>query len=508
VARLRTRLSRPVADLVLEATRALRLDVETTARAHRTGGVGTAHLDRLADEAAAFADAAPQAGLVEFLAYLDAAQEQERGLRRAAEVHLGSRVQVATVHAAKGLEWDVVAVVGMSEGVFPSGSRTGGAWLTDAGTLPYPLRGDASRLPTIDLAGTADQGAAAAAVTALCDAGRVVDLAEERRLAYVALTRARHVLLCHGHRWGAPTRPRDASPFLCEVAAVPGVQTDVWVDDPGERPDGGHGPPVWPYDVLGHRRVAVEDGAALVRKALAATGPGQEPAPIDPSTSPWALETQLLLAERAAAGRRDRLVAPSHLSASALVALRRDAPGFLADLRRPMPRRPQPAARRGTAFHAWVEQFYGDPQLLDLDELPGAADALDAPVGLDVEQLREAFLASPWAHRSPREVEAPFELVLGDVVVRGRADAVFDDGDGLLVVDWKTGPPAEQPDEVAARAVQLATYRLAFASLHSLPVHRVRAAFHHVREGRTVYGVDLAGREQLERLLAALKGRW
>jgi DNA helicase-2/ATP-dependent DNA helicase PcrA len=85
---------------------------------------------------------------------------------------------------------------------------------------------------------------------------------------------------------------------------------------------------------------------------------------------------------------------------------------------------------------------------------------------------------------------------------------VFDDGDGLLVVDWKTGPPAEQPDEVAARAVQLATYRLAFASLHSLPVHRVRAAFHHVREGRTVYGVDLAGREQLERLLAALKGGW
>jgi DNA helicase-2/ATP-dependent DNA helicase PcrA len=503
LARMRTRLARPVSDLVVEAARVLRLDVETAARACRTGGVGTAHLDRLADEAAAFAELAPAAGLAEFLAYLVAAQEQERGLRRAAEVHLGARIQVATVHAAKGLEWDVVAVAGLCEGVFPAGSRTGGAWLTDAGTLPYPLRGDAARLPVLDVASAHDQAELAAAVSALVAEGRLVDLAEERRLAYVALTRARRVLLCHGYRWGATTRPRDPSAFLREVAAVPGVQVDVWVDDPGERPDDGQHPPVWPYDVLGRRRPAVQQGADLVRDALM-----HPPTPADLGSGRWAREAQLLLAERAAAHRRDRPAPPSHLSASALVALRRDPDGFAAELRRPMPRRPLPQARQGTAFHAWVEQFYGDPQLLDLDELPGAADAAHAPFALDLEQLQQAFLASPWAHRTPREVEAPFELVLGDVLVRGRADAVFDDdAEGLVVVDWKTGPPPADDAEVSARSVQLAVYRLAFASLHGLPLERVRAVFHHVREGCTVSGVDLAGREALEALASTLAGR-
>jgi DNA helicase-2/ATP-dependent DNA helicase PcrA len=515
VARLRARLSRPLVDVVADAVRTLRLDVETSARACRTGGVGTAHLDRLADEAAAFAELSPQAGLVEFLAYLSAAQEQERGLRRAAEVHLGARIQVATVHAAKGLEWDVVAVAGLCDGVFPATGRSGAAWVSDPGTLPYPLRGDAARLPRLDLAGPADQSQLASAVARLVEDGRVLDLAEERRLAYVALTRARHVLLCHGHRWGTPARPREPSAFLHAVAGVPGVQVDVWVEDPGERPGPGEHPPVWPVDLLGPRRADVEQGAALVRAAVAGgdgdLGPGvasgrlaDAEAGLSPAAAGWAREVELLLAERAAAGRRAALPQPAHLAASQLVALRRDAEAFAVDVRRPMPRRPRPEARRGTAFHTWVEQFYGDPQLLDLDELPGASDAGDPPAGHDLEQLQQAFLAAGWGERTPREVEAAFELVLGEVVVRGRADAVFDDGDGLLVVDWKTGPPPRDPAEAQARSTQLAVYRLAFAALHGLPLERVRAAFHHVREGVTIAGSDLAGRDELDDLVRRL----
>jgi DNA helicase II / ATP-dependent DNA helicase PcrA len=70
--------------------------------------------------------------------------------------------------------------------------------------------------------------------------------------------------------------------------------------------------------------------------------------------------------------------------------------------------------------------------------------------------------------------------------VRGRADAVFSEGDGLVVVDWKTGPPPTAPAEIAARSAQLAAYRQAFADLHGLAPQQVRAVFHHVRENLTI----------------------
>jgi DNA helicase-2/ATP-dependent DNA helicase PcrA len=504
VTRLRARLARPVTDVVADAVRVLRLDVETRSRAARTGGVGGAHLDRLVDEAAAFAQAAPAAGIVEFVAYLAAAEQQERGLRRAAEVHLGSRLQVATVHAAKGLEWDVVAVAGLCEGVFPPRSRTGGAWLSDPGTLPYPLRGDAARLPHLSLEGLADQSDLCSRVTALKQQGREIELQEERRLAYVAVTRSRHVLLCSGYRWGDGVSAREPSPFLRQVAEVPGVVVDHWVDEPGEAPDATVDPPVWPHDVLGRHRGAVESGAALVRAALDAPEVSP-PAPVAGSAraAEWAREVDLLLAERAAARRRPAVPPPTHLSASALVAATRDPHRWAEQQRRPMPSAPRPAARQGTAFHAWVEQLYGDPQLLDLDELPGAADAASDVVDDDLAVLQAAFRQSGWAERTPREVEAPFEMVVDGVVLRGRADAVFDDGDGLLVVDWKTGPPPRDEAELAARSVQLAVYRLAFAALHGRPVAQVRAAFHHVREQRSLTGDGLADEATLRALVRA-----
>lgn len=492
--RLRSRLSRPVADVVVDAVRVLGLDVETEARAARTGGVGSAHLERLVEEAAAFADLAPQAGLVELLGYLDAAERQERGLRRAVEVHLASRVQVLTIHAAKGLEWDVVVVPGMCDGLFPALGRTGAAWVSDAGTLPYPLRGDAARLPRL-ASGAVDQADLARRVAGFVEEGREVDRAEERRLAYVAVTRARSMLLCHGHRWGRGVRVLEPSPFLREVAEVEGVVVDRWVDDPGERPDPDGAAPAWPYDVLGRHRRALTDGAARVRAARPAAGGALRSA----RGARWAEEVDLLLAEQEARGARTRSVlAPSHLSASQLVGLRRDPERHLAALRRPVPTAPNPRARAGTAFHAWVERRYGRPALLDLDELPGAAD--DGPVSEDLAELQRAFLASEWAERSPREVESSFEMVIAGTVVRGRADAVFDEPPGLLVVDWKTGPPPQDPHEVAARSVQLAVYRLAFAELHGLRPAQVQAAFHHVREGLTIRGAEL-GEDELAGLV-------
>jgi DNA helicase-2/ATP-dependent DNA helicase PcrA len=485
VAAVRSRVHRPLPELVADAVAVLGLDTETSARAHRTGAAGSSHLDRLVDEAAAFAEVAGHAGLAEFLDYLVAGEEQERGLRRAADVHLGSRVQLLTVHAAKGLEWDVVAVAGMSDGGFPTRSRVGGAWLTDPGTLPYPLRGDGAALPALDTVGVDDQSDLAVRVDAVYAAGRDEHLAEERRLAYVAVTRARTALVCHGYRWGDGQRPLDPSPFLVELAEHPDVVVEVWADDPGPAPDPSLDAPRWPVDPLGRHRPAIQAGAEHVRAALEQSQPRRDG--LAGRAADWDEEVSLLLAERDAEQTRARQVLlPSHLTATTLVLASSDPEQTLSTMRRPMPSRPRVHARRGTAFHAWVEQYYGRPGLLDIDELPGSADAAAPSPSADLDDLREAFLASAWAARQPMAVEAPFEMVVDDTVVRGRADAVFADGDGIVVVDWKTGPPPRTGAEAAQRSTQLAVYRAAFAALHGLDPSRVRAVFHHIAENVTV----------------------
>lgn len=226
----------------------------------------------------------------------------------------------------------------------------------------------------------------------------------------------------------------------------------------------------------------------------------------------WRSDIDVLLAERARRGARETIEVelPERLSVSQLVLLRRDPVLLARALRRPLPAAPNPQARRGNVFHTWLETRYGVPRLLDVDELPGAAD--EHIVGDAEEELRElqdAFERSEWAARQPTEVEAPFELVIDGVVIRGRADAVFplevpDGGSGLEVIDWKTGPPPRDPRAQAARSVQLAAYRLAWAQLSGLELGQVRAGFHHVRENQTVRPVDLLDRAGLVQLVRSV----
>jgi DNA helicase-2/ATP-dependent DNA helicase PcrA len=170
-----------------------------------------------------------------------------------------------------------------------------------------------------------------------------------------------------------------------------------------------------------------------------------------------------------------------------------------------MPRQPHPAGRRGTAFHAWVERYLGAAAMVDLLDLPGAADD-DAAHDDDLAQLIERFLATEWAHRRVVAVEVPLETPVDGTVVRGRVDAVFarDDG-GVVIVDWKTGAP---PSGAAARsrAVQLAAYRLAWHRLHGVPLDRIGAAFCYVATGETVRPADLLGEAELVALLRAIDG--
>ncbi|QUF07449.1 ATP-dependent helicase [Actinosynnema pretiosum subsp. pretiosum] len=215
----------------------------------------------------------------------------------------------------------------------------------------------------------------------------------------------------------------------------------------------------------------------------------------------WARDVDVLLAERAAAmDRRERVLLPEHLSVSQLVELATDPDQLARRLRRPLPFPPNPLARRGTAFHTWLERRFGAVRLLELDELPGAADEDAVPDG-ELGRLQEAFLASAWADRTPHAVEVPFEAEVDGLAVRGRMDAVFADPDGgWTVVDWKTGRVPEA-DRVPSLSVQLAAYRLAWASLSGSPVELVRAAFHYVRDDRTLRPADLLDAEGLRALI-------
>jgi DNA helicase-2/ATP-dependent DNA helicase PcrA len=508
--------------------------VEVAARPDRDPATARAHLDRFADVAADFAEGAEVASLGAFLAYLSAAALREDGLEPGTVEVEPDRVQLLTVHGAKGLEWDTVAVAGLTAQVFPSPAR-GGDWTRDPRALPAALRGDAPDLPRLDLAGVTDQPGADRVRARYQDRWAELTALEERRLCYVAVTRARRVLLCSGYWWDDASRPRGPSDFLTEIrdacrTSARGESPDVWADPPGDgEPNPLLAEPVrasWPVDPLGERRAAVEAGAELVRAALAAEPAGRpepEPAvaryrrrlpvaagqqalfdPAVPDAQTWAGEAELLLAERdrlahATAAAVD-VPLPAHLSVTALVALRRDPEELARQIRRPMPHRPAPLTRRGTAFHAWLEERYGGARLLDLDELPGAADAAAAP-DEDLALLQERFATSEWAQRRPEEIEVPFETTVGGLVLRGRIDAVFaDDDGGWTVVDWKTGA---EPTGTARRAaeVQLAAYRLAWADLAGVPVRRVRAAFHYVRSNRTVRPADLLDAARLRALV-------
>ena len=94
-------------------------------------------------------------------------------------------------------------------------------YLGGIGVLPFPLRGDADGLPVFDLDDALDQKDVAAALTAFGKAWREHDEREERRLAYVAVTRPRRLLLCSGYWWGdGVKRPRGPSVFLREIQAA------------------------------------------------------------------------------------------------------------------------------------------------------------------------------------------------------------------------------------------------------------------------------------------------
>ncbi len=218
----------------------------------------------------------------------------------------------------------------------------------------------------------------------------------------------------------------------------------------------------------------------------------------DPRVAVWDAELERLVAEQERMARAEAAVPwPGSVSATGVMAYLRDPDEFLLSVVRPMPRQPSRSARFGTRFHEWIERQLApgaSQALVDLDLVPGREDA-EVRDEAELAELSAAFLASPFGQRADGRLEIPFALSLGGQVVRGRIDAVFPDGDGWLVVDWKTNRSHD------ADPLQLAIYREAWADLQDVPPSRVRAAFYYVRDDALVEPDELPDRDWLEELL-------
>ncbi len=231
--RLREHVTRPLADLIAEVERALSLDIEVAARPGGDMAAARADLDAFTDVAVTFAGDQPEPTLGAFIAYLAAAQQEEFGLETG-RVGESDTVKLLTVHAAKGLQWPAVFIPGLAAGeksrVFPARPKAPTRWTRNPRLIPFPLRGDAADLPAL----TSLDADSVAEFNEACAAR---DLAEERRLAYVAATRAAFWLGCSGYWWGEATAPLGPSVFLTEVRAAcdAGAGTVAqWADQPAQ----------------------------------------------------------------------------------------------------------------------------------------------------------------------------------------------------------------------------------------------------------------------------------
>ncbi len=282
---------------------------------------------------------------------------------------------------------------------------------------------------------------------------------------------------------------------------------------------------MWPLDPLGPypgdrgpgRRAAVESGAALVRVAEAALAASADQLPFDlrpplpGRPGEWRADVDRLLAERErllAARHGSTVELPAQLSVSQLVELDRDPASSPARIRRPVPRAPAPWARRGTRFHTWLEQRWNAQTLLDVDELPGAADETAEDRTSTSCARRSSAASGPT--RTPAQVEVPFEMALGESGSAGRCCAggwtPCSGGRGRLV--RRRLEDRTPTDRCRRRGRGRAARRLPPGL--GAPVrppgrrdlHRVRAAFHYVRSDETVEPAHLLDADGLRALIA------
>ena len=469
----------------------------------------------------------PGATLSGFLNWLSAGEDEEASFADLDFEVDNAAVQIITIHAAKGLEWDWVAVPNLNKKTFPSAKSN--IWITQRNVLPYPLRSDRAHLPELELK----------TQTVLTAKGKVSSkkgllgpyqeeagqytLREESRLAYVAFTRAKSRLLL-GHCWferqtqaerlpsqfflvaqdphqhiftdvevsgavngadaetsGGSTAetenlltPFNAETFAQEATrlgiALPSVEwpeTEVTsIPEKTQNPNQDRfDAGVWPALPWTQTRQDFAHAVAATEAALA-SGKFADGISQDAAEETERRLGQLLHQPQTRLGTGDLL---GRISATGMARLAQDSEGYLLQRLRPLPQEPSAAARLGTYMHAWIASQLENEDVLIFDAGMENGFTSEQRKLLHKWQQHYADLELLRRLRRPR-VEFNGELYVeeaGGAVIPLRIDAQFVEAQTgkIWILDWKTGR-RPTPENYAQWLHQLGIYRLYWLQAH------------------------------------------
>lgn len=375
--------------------------------------------------------------LKEFVEYLDLFQ-QAGGQINLTEESGKDAVQLMTVHAAKGLEFEHVFILRLTRGAFPGYQRKPVLEFPDDLMKEERPRGD-------------------------------FHVQEERRLFYVALTRARARLTLTAVVDGKRNKP---SAFLDDILQNPALaKRDIERLSPPDEPgaDAGSAQPAAPKK--------------------------------DAELFPAARQEALVFSEiaRWAAQYRPPIAEPLQLSASSIDTYRTCPQKYLFSYGWKLRSGPHAAMSFGSVMHTTIKHFLSETRKgnrVTFEEVTTIFEREWTPAGFEddyqqdeykkagIEQLR-VFHGAMIAE--PQEIDAQekaFELPMDDnILVTGRMDQINKFGPGQReIVDYKTGRPKTEED--ARKDFQLSLYALAAREV--LEFSPARLVFHYLQDNSRV----------------------
>ena len=510
---IRSLIGADVIDLLRATVQELRIDIELESHERysaTSSATARENLNAFGDAIRSFLNVSPDRSLRAVLEWLEHAQREDELPAFVPPPEPGA-VQIITVHSAKGLEWDYVAVPRQSERDFPSAPQsTRGEFAV--GALPDVCRGDRAARPVCRWQEAETQQEVRDLIAEYQNKHASLQYEEELRLIYVAYTRAKHGMLLTGAFWGSAQRPAPpADPLLAVSGELHGVYAQAsiaaseaeslrnteglvaplpHVSESAVKPESSSPYTLtWPADPLGSRRARVERAARAVYEA-------REEATPDPQA------LLLIEDERSISRSIDTGSLFDRVNASALHDIIEDPQRARKLALRPLPKQPFRRTRIGNLFHDWVEQRTTTPGGTALTlGMPGVDDALLTDTErAELSKLIDTFERSRWAPLRPILVEEQITFLFAGRRLVCKLDAAYDIDGRVEIVDWKTGRSPRNDAERESRFLQLDLYRVAYASATGTAIDDIDVTLYYVEENTELRSRKPRVLEELEQL--------